>query len=143
MLELDSASGDVELMVTGLLYDGTEFFASDCIRIVPPNSPDPQSGRLTVASNLEGAWADVQPMDLTIDGGGFADFVRDYQDGTTVTLTAEETFGVRTFKRWWIDGEAQPQGQLTIQVTVDELHDASMEYNVPKKPIDTGSGQPL
>ena len=45
-LELGMLMGDehVELVVSGVLLDGTPFVGSDCIRLVPPNSgPDRMS----------------------------------------------------------------------------------------------------
>ena len=35
----------VELTVTGMLLDGTPFFANDCVRVVPPDNTQNTSGK--------------------------------------------------------------------------------------------------
>ena len=133
-LELDDLDSGtlVELVVTGNLLDGTPFEAGDCIRLVPPGT---SPGLLTVVSNVAGAWIDVSPLDDTLDGGGFADFERSYPQTTVVTLTAEETFGGRTFTRWVVDGVPQPVGVLTVQVTIDGVgRNLAANYRQPTKP---------
>ena len=129
--DLDSGAL-LELVVTGNLLDETPFEAGDCIRLVPPGT---SPGLLTVESNVAGAWIDVSPLDDTLDGGGFADFERSYPQTTVVTLTAEETFGDRTFTRWFVDGVPQPVGVLTIQVTIDGVgRNLAANYRQPTKP---------
>ena len=55
--------------------------------------------------------------------------------GTDVTLTAEGMCGTKRFKRWLIDGVAQPRGQLTIDITVgDTPHLLHAEYRSAFKP---------
>ena len=106
----------VELVVGGNMLDGTEFHASDCVRLVPPGSPP---GQLRVTSPTPGAWIGSSPLDLQLDGGGFTNFERTYPTGTVVTLTAPDSVNGTAFKRWIVDGVAQPIGVSTIQVTID------------------------
>ena len=75
----------VELVVSGNLLDGTPFSGRDCVRLVPPGTPP---GALAVGSNLAGAWIDIGPLDLQLDGGGFANYERTFPTTTIVTLTA-------------------------------------------------------
>ena len=61
-LELDALEGDVELVVTGTLLDGTGFTsASDCIRLVPPQPPGPGLSFVNVESNVAEAWDALGP----------------------------------------------------------------------------------
>ena len=92
-------------------------------------------GFVNVESNVAEAWVEVTPSDLTVDDGGFTDFTRAYFVGTDVTLTAEGMCGTKRFKRWLIDGVAQPRGQLTIDITVgDTPHLLHAEYRSAFKP---------
>ena len=98
-LELDDLpAGDlVELVVSGMLLDGTEFSASDCIRLVPPGTPP---GMMAVGSTAPGVFIDVSPLDLQLDGGGFANFERTFPLGSVVTLTAPQEHQGRLFVGW-------------------------------------------
>ncbi len=108
-LELnDLPAGDlVELVVDGTLLDGTPFSGRDCVRLVPPGTP---GGLLAVGSNLPGAWLDVSPLDLQLDGGGFANFERTYPLTTVVTLTAPQMHPGWVFFGWRVrlGGGLQP-----------------------------------
>ncbi|MCH8152924.1 MAG: hypothetical protein IH830_11200 [Planctomycetes bacterium] len=109
-------AGDlVELVVTGNLLDGTPFSGLDCVRLVPPGTPP---GMLAVGSNLPGAWLDVSPLDLQLDGGGFANFQRTFPLTTVVTLTAPAAFHGWVFSGWLTDGGLRP-GQ-SIHLTIRE-----------------------
>ncbi len=107
----------VPLTLIGTLLDGTPFSASDCVRLVPPGAGD---GLLAVGSNLPGAWLDLSPLDLQLDGGGFADFERSFPDRTVVTLTAPMVYHDWVFFGWRINGGLVP-GQ-SIDVTMGEQH---------------------
>ncbi len=138
-LDFLSPGALVELVVSGTLDDGCEFIATDCVRLVPPGTPP---GMLTVQSNTAGAWIDLSPLDDQLDGGGFADFERTFPLGTLVTLTAPDSAGSRTFKRWVIDGVPQPVGSASIELTVTgSAHNLEARYSVPHKPGDLGSSQ--
>jgi hypothetical protein len=65
----------VTLMLTGELTDGSQFAAADCIRVVGPPEPP---GVLLVDASVPNVWVDVTPLDLILDGGGFAAFERAY-----------------------------------------------------------------
>ncbi len=81
--------------------------------------PGTASAALAVRSNVAGAWIDVGPLDNTLDGGGFADFQRNYFQGTIVTLTAPRFAGNRLFTGWLIDGAASGvAGGRSIELSV-------------------------
>ncbi|MHC4067655.1 MAG: hypothetical protein ACYSUI_24560, partial [Planctomycetota bacterium] len=95
----------VPLVLSGNLWDGTPFTSpSDCIRLVPPGTPP---GMLAVESNMTGAWIDVSPPDIGLDGGGFADFERTFPLTTVVTLTTEPEAQGRPFVGWLVNGVLQ------------------------------------
>jgi subtilisin-like proprotein convertase family protein len=102
-LELDDllSGGLVELVVSGQLLDGTDFQASDCVRLVPPGTPP---NMLQVSPNAAGAWIDVTPLDEQLDGGGFGLFQRTYPQDTEAVLTAEPEMNRRAFLGWRADG---------------------------------------
>ena len=73
----------VKLDLRGSLLDGTLFVASDCVRLVPPGS----GGKtLSFTSTVSGTWLDIMPLDVTLDGGGFAPADRVHYEGTLVTI---------------------------------------------------------
>lgn len=110
----DLPAGDlVELVVSGTLLDGTPFSASDCIRLVPPGTP---GGLLAVGSNLPGAWLDVSPLDLQLDGGGFANFERTYPLTMVVTLTAPQMHDGWRFVGWWTHRGLYPGQSINITI---------------------------
>ena len=107
----DLPAGDlVELVVSGTLLDGTEFSASDCIRLVPPGTPP---GMMAVGSNAPGVFIDVSPLDLQLDGGGFANFERTFPLGSVVTLTAPQEHQGRLFVGWNVTS-ALPLSRPTV-----------------------------
>ena len=116
-LELDDlpAGALVELVVSGSLYDGTAFVASDCIRLVPPGTA---GALLAVESSVASAWIGVDPLDETLDGGGFADFVRTMPLTTVVTLTAEEWAEGRPLRGWQIGGLLHHMGQTSVEFVI-------------------------
>ena len=130
MLEMDDFPGGawVELVVTGTLTDGTAFTASDCVRLVPPGCGPAQ---VRFRSNQAGAWIDVEPWDDTLDAGGFAEFERTYPEGTVVTATAPLVHNGKAFKRWVVDGVAQPNLVRSVVLTATDLesgHDVKALY---------------
>jgi subtilisin-like proprotein convertase family protein len=117
-LQLGGVSGDLELVVSGLLTDDRfGFVAHDCIWFVPANNPVLlASHKVKVYASEWDALIDVSPLDNFADGEGYADFVRYYHDGL-VTLTAPATLpDGRPFLYWEIDGVRQPDGQRSIVV---------------------------
>jgi hypothetical protein len=107
---------EVELVVTGLLLDGSDFTtAGDCILIVPQGSSN-----ANVQSNVPGTFIEVAPPDLNVDASGFADFGRIYNPGTLTTLTAPAQANGLVLHGWLVDGVLQNTGQTTIQLTIIE-----------------------
>jgi hypothetical protein len=105
---------DLELVVTGSLLDGTPFFGSDCVRIVPPGSSN-----LMVESSWSDLYVQVDTPDLNLDDDGYAPFGRWYSDGTMVHLTAPPNPDRtrRLSLTWFIDGQPYSQAS-TIAVQV-------------------------
>ena len=127
-LELDylDSGALVPLVLRGTLLDSTPFEAMDCIRLVPPGGG---AGMLSVNSNMPGAWADVSPLDETLDGGGFASFDRTYPLTSIITLTAPESYNGTPFVAWKVNGVVQPGGR-TIQLTLDTAADVRAIYRI-------------
>ena len=116
-LEFDTLSPGalVPLLVTATLLDNTQIAGVDCVRLVPPGT---SPGLLSVVSDMHDAWIGIEPLDLTLDGGGFADFDRTYPLTSVITLTAEDTFQSIRFAGWRVDGEMQPTSSLSIDVVI-------------------------
>lgn len=105
----------VRLKVSGELTDGTLFESFDCLRLVPPGTPP---GMLTVRSNLREPWINSSPLDLQLDGGGFATFQRTFPLTTVVTLNAPNEVPGKTFQGWRINGSATLVPGKTLVYTV-------------------------
>lgn len=115
-LQLNSLSSGalVSLKITGELAGGATFEAQDCIRLVPPGTPP---GMIAVNAPAA-AFIEASPLDLTLDGGGFGAFLRDYPVTTVVTLRAPVMLTGKMFAGWRINGSAQlvttPQINMAI-----------------------------
>ncbi|MCP4688284.1 MAG: hypothetical protein GY859_09545, partial [Desulfobacterales bacterium] len=84
---------------------------------------------LTVQSSpATGASVTVSPDDANGMGDGVTDFIRGYDEGATVTLTAPASLGGRSFVKWVVDGVVEP-GQ-TVQVVMNGDRTAAAEYTV-------------
>ena len=120
-LELeDLPTGELVLLVlTGNMAGTDQWFTSptDCLRLVPPGT---QGASLTIEASLPGVWINVDPLDETLDGEGFTDFVRAFWEGTPVTLTAEESFEGQSLRGWQIGGLLHHMGETTIEFVMDE-----------------------
>ena len=120
----------VELVVTGTLQGGATFSSPiDCIRLVPPGTA---GGQLSVQSSIAGVWIDAGPLDSTLDGGGFANFERNYPLSSVITLTATDSqrLGVEVpFVGWKVNGVIVNRGQRTLQLTVDQAYTVEAMYN--------------
>ena len=133
VLELNALLGGavVELVLSGNLFDGTPFAASDCILILPPGDTTPTNAH--VESNVADTFVEVAPLDLNFDTDGFADFSRSYYGGTAMTLTAPVQSAGRRFVRWLVDGAPQPIGMRTIEVIVSEGMTLKAAYARPAR----------
>jgi hypothetical protein len=136
-LQLEGLPGGtvLELVLSGMLTDGTGFSASDCVVIVPIGEPS----NLRVRSNAPGVLIDVAPLDQTDDGEGFPEFERSYVPGERVTLNAPSVVDGRTFIGWrfggvWITTETKLQVDLGMETTLIEA-----VYTQPPRTMRTSS----
>ncbi len=131
----------VELKLTGNLVTGQALEGTDCVLLVPPGMPP---GLVSVGATVPGTWIDIQPPDLTLDGGGFASFDRVFAQSTLATFVAPEISDNHSFRRWVINGAPQLDGQTIVQLAViDSTTRVQAEYgpkNLPLKPGKPGSG---
>jgi hypothetical protein len=104
----------VQIKITGELEDGTPFTGYDWLRLVPPNTPP---GLVAVTSTLNGGWIDAGPLDLALDGGGFANFNRTYPQTTVVTLMAPPVPN-KVFLGWKINNSSNLVPGTTLIYTV-------------------------
>jgi hypothetical protein len=120
----------VPVFITGCMAGTDQCFYTpvDCLRLVPPGAG---GASLTVAASMPGVWVDVSPPDLTLDGGGFAEFVRTFPETSVVTLTAEESFEGQSFRGWQIGGLLRHMGDTSVEVTVDQDMTVSAVYGLP------------
>ena len=117
-MQLSSLPGGalVQMKISGQLNDGTEFEGYDCLRLVPPGSPP---GQLSVQSNYGGAWVNAAPLDLQLDGGGFANFQRTWPQTTVTTLNTAFKVPGATFKGWRINGSSVLNPNTTLVITIN------------------------
>ena len=128
----------VPLVLRGMLYDGTPFVASDCVRLVPPGTGH---GHMSVTSNVNSAWVYVSPLDEQLDGGGFCSFDRTYPLTTVVTLTAQTPQEGREFIGWQVNGVLHPS-DLTVQIDITESTPLLKAiYGGPVKQVQPGGTQ--
>ena len=104
----------VQIKITGELQDGTPFIGFDWLRLVPPGTPP---GLVAVTSNLVDTWINAGPLDLALDGGGFANFNRTYPQTTLVTLSAPSVPN-HTFSGWKVNNSSTLIPGSTLMYTV-------------------------
>ncbi|MFH0979908.1 MAG: thrombospondin type 3 repeat-containing protein [Planctomycetota bacterium] len=121
---------ELELVFSGISSNGSEFAATDCVVLLPGNSP-PSS--LFVSSTAPGAWFDVDPPDPREDEGGFTSpgFARAHASGSLVTLTASTGFQGRAFIAWRMDYEKQLPGDPVLTVLISGTNGAQAVYSEP------------
>ena len=95
---------------------GDVYKRQDCLRLVPPGSPP---GQLSVQSNYGGAWVNAAPLDLQLDGGGFANFQRTWPQTTVTTLNTAFKVPGATFKGWRINGSSVLNPNTTLVITIN------------------------
>lgn len=108
----------VEMNLKGQLTSGSDFFAKDYVRLVPPGTPP---GMLSVLSTMGLSWVTTTPLDLNLDGGGFGSFQRTFPQTTVVTLTAQEAPGM-VFRGWRIGNQSALRVSNSIQVTISSAN---------------------
>jgi hypothetical protein len=69
----------------------------------------------------------VSPDDINGDGDGNTDFMRIYNEGIMITLTAPDIYNGRDFIKWIIDGTADNYSR-TIQINMGEGHTVEAVY---------------
>ena len=107
-----------EVVIIGNMCNGNPFMTSSyCLLFVPQVS----NRDVNVASSESDAYVDVTPPDLTFDEGGFTNFTRAYDEGITVTLTAEPTLNGKVFAGWVVDGVLDTSGSLSISVVTNQV----------------------
>ena len=113
------ANGTIEeVVIIGNMCNGNPFMTSSyCLLFVPQVS----NRDVNVASSESEAYVDVTPPDMTYDEGGFTNFTRAYDEGTTVTLTAEPTLNGKVFAGWVVDGVPDTSGSLSISVVTNQV----------------------
>jgi hypothetical protein len=105
----------VPLKFTGQLSNGQAFEAFDCLRLVPPGTPP---GMISVKQSMPNNFIEVSPPDLTLDAGGFGNFLRDYPVTTVVTLAAPVISQGKMFVGWKVDNNPTLQTTPNISLTV-------------------------
>jgi len=83
---------------------------------------------LTVASTpASGVGITVSPADNSSNSNGTTQFLRTYDTGTVVTLTAPASFGTDNFAKWQLDG-SDLTTSTTANVTMDAPHALTAVY---------------
>jgi len=81
----------------------------------------------------------VSPADRSGQSNGNTNFTRSYNSGTSVTLTAHATKASGevdyAFVRWTRDGANQPDGQTSLQVTMNAAHTAVAVYQIVQRTL--------
>lgn len=89
----------------------------------------PPTRTLTVQSTpVTGVPITVAPSDINGQGNGNTNFVRVYNQGTNVSLTAPAFSGTNHFRRWRIDGADQPASQTSIAISMTANHTVVAVY---------------
>ncbi len=107
---------------------------------------------LTVESNMSAACLDVSPLDIVLDGGGFAAFDRVFPQGTVVTLTAEATMNGRPLIAWQVNGVSIGTTSTTRQIvitgdttTARAIYQSMTSNNMPilqRRGVNSGPSEP-
>jgi hypothetical protein len=107
--------------------DDTSYGAEKSFTTTPPPPPPPTTYNLYVRyTPSTGVSITVSPDDNNGKGSGTTNFIRTYNPGQKVTLTAPQTYNGRNFLTWKVDG-ANKSGR-TITVTMNNNHTAMAFY---------------
>ncbi|MFN3476703.1 MAG: InlB B-repeat-containing protein [Candidatus Methylomirabilales bacterium] len=98
-----------------------------------PVPPVTHTLEVTSSNPDSGVSITVDPPDKNGNGNGTTPFIRVYDEGTTVTLTAPATAGGNIFSQWLLDGGFF-SASLTIPVLMDANHTATAVYVTPPQP---------
>ena len=135
VLELDGETGTIQILILGLLDNGRDFGGTDCIRLVPPGSEN-----LTITSNLEDVYIQLDREDLLEDGNDWTMFSRVYLPFSYVTMSAPLVHKGRNLVAWRINKSfwrAPNGGTLRIlifgRVRVEALYDLSRATPLPQE----------
>lgn len=111
--------------------------------VSPPPTPTTYALTVNSVSPSSGVAIQVSPADVSGAGNGSTSFVRTYNSGVVVTLTAPATSGINNFVSW--SGCASSSG-MTCTVTMTAATSVTANYTVPAtytvtvNATNTGSG---
>jgi hypothetical protein len=99
---------------------------------------------VSVSANVESVEIEVRPTDIDAAGAGLAGataFTREYQEPTTITLTAPQVTRGSRFRYWVVDDKPQEEGARTVSVTAENDTVLQAVYVVPLRLDIAGVGR--
>jgi Leucine-rich repeat (LRR) protein len=123
--------------------DGTDASTSSTLQVTMNNNhtvtavyeaPPPTTFQLTVQSlPAAGVTITLSPADNNQQANGATSFVRAYNEGAAVNLTAPADHNGIPFSKWQIDG-VEAATSLVLQVTMDNHHTVTAVYEEEEPP---------
>jgi hypothetical protein len=104
----------VDIMVSGMLSNGTWFQGVDSLTMTAPT----QVANLKVRANIQETWIEVSPLDNITNDHGWTGFDREFTPGTVVTLKAPADRAGNNFRYWEVNDVKVNVGNPILQVTV-------------------------